>query len=659
MDNRQPIMPGGITGNSNMLATIKSNGELHRLFWPNIDWGQHMGILKTGIQEPPNPTLWLDSGSWEYRQHYITDTNILVTDMINNENGIKIELTDLVLPDRDILLRSYKINNLFKHTRNLRFILYCSFNINESEIQDGMYIEPDERILIQFRRDIYLGLTLEGKKPFGFHCGRRNAPSDPYEPASRGEFWGGMDNIKNSSGAMGWDITTLNPESEERVTLYLAASHDAFSLTSALSGITAADYSKHYDETKLYWTGWLASSTYAPGSEMQPYSLYNRSLLAIKLMSDGKNGGSLAAPEFDSHYIASGGYGYCWPRDGMFVAAALDEAGYHHEAARFYRFASRVQNPDGSWQQRYFLNGDWAPTWGRQIDQAGAILWGYHHHYLHTGDRSFLDEIWPSLAAGANYLSGSLSPDNGLPLPGMDLWEDEFSQNAYAAAAVWGGLSGAAALAEVRNEAELADKWEDAAKKVREGILKHQWSEELGTFTRSINRKVCLEEYQNAREQGLQAREIEIPGIPYLCYLLPRDVRIDSALLGLCYPFAVLPPNDPRMSATVEEIKRQLENHQVGGIHRYQWDGYAGGNPWVLCSLWLSIYMSLKGERKEAEELIKWAEKNSSQTKLLPEQVNKNTGGPAWVLPLNWSHAMYVLACLAVQGKLKGTDFNP
>ncbi|GBF34068.1 glucoamylase [Desulfocucumis palustris] len=656
MDNRYPVMPGGIAGNSNMLAVIKSNGELNRLFWPNIDWGQHMGVLKVGLQEPPQPTLWLDSAGWEYSQQYVDGTNILVTAMSNHENGIKIELTDLVLPHRDILLRSYKIKNLFNHRRDFKFIVYCSFTINESEIQDGMYVEPDKGFLIQFRRNVYLGLTLEGKKPFGFHCGRKNAPSDPFETASRGEFWGGMDNIKSSSGALGWNIDTLNPESEERVTLYLAAAHDDYSLNSTLSGIAAGDYSSHYDETKSYWNGWLASSPRVAGPETQPFALYNRSLLAIKLMSDKENGGSLAAPEFDSNYTASGGYGYCWPRDGMFVAAALDEAGFHHEAGQFYRFASRVQNPDGSWNQRYFLNGDWAPTWGRQIDQAGAVLWGYHHHYLLTGDRGFLDQIWTSLVAGADYLAANLSPDNGLPIPGMDLWEDEFSQNAYAAAAVWGGLNKAAALAGVKNEAELAGKWDAAAKKVKQGILKHQWSEELGTFTRAINRKVCLEEYQYAREQGLQASEIKMPGIPNICYMVPRDNRIDSALLGLCYPFGVLPPGDPRMSATVEKITEHLGNHQAGGLHRYQWDGYAGGNPWVLCTLWLSIYMSLKGERKKAEELIRWAERNSSQTGLLPEQADKNTGGPAWVLPLNWSHAMYVLACLAYKGKLKGIN---
>jgi len=42
----------------------------------------------------------------------------------------------------------------------------------------------------------------------------------------------------------------------------------------------------------------------------------------------------------------------------------------------------------------------------------------------------------------------------------------------------------------------------------------------------------------------------------------------------------------------------------------------------------------------------------ANQHLLLPEQADKNHGGPAWVLPLNWSHAMFVLTHLALRGKL-------
>ena len=95
--------------------------------------------------------------------------------------------------------------------------------------------------------------------------------------------------------------------------------------------------------------------------------------------------------------------------------------GYHQEAAMFYRFAKNVQCPDGGWQQRYWMNGDWGSSWGRQNDQTGAVLWGYFHHYQATQDKNFLKEIWSSTLAGAEHLRRHVFQKNNLPLPGICL----------------------------------------------------------------------------------------------------------------------------------------------------------------------------------------------------------------------------------------------
>ena len=72
----------------------------------------------------------------------------------------------------------------------------------------------------------------------------------------------------------------------------------------------------------------------------------------------------------------------------------------------------------------------------------------------------------------------------------------------------------------------------------------------------------------------------------------------------------------------------------------------------MLAALWMSVYRSLLGQREKALEYIRWAEVNASPSNLLPEQVDRDRGGPAWVLPLGWSHAMYVLASRAFSGRL-------
>ncbi|MFZ5648013.1 MAG: glycoside hydrolase family 15 protein [Bacillota bacterium] len=644
-----PILPGGIVGNGKMLCSIRENGELHRLFWPNIDFGQHMGILKIGLQTQGEPVWWLDEGENLYRQFYLEDTNILVTVITNTRNNIEINQADLVLPESDILLRVYRVVNNGSFTRSFSLIAYCSFSIEESGIYDGMYYLPSLGALVQYRRNVFLGLKCLGREPYGFHCGRRNTPSDPIESAGRGEFWGGFDNIKSGAGAMGWKLGDVDPGGTVLATLAIAAAHSEGSLTGLLSSHAAAeDEAGNMELTSRYWKKWLNQPE---GKEYPDTPLFKRSLLAIKIMSDKTSGASLAAPEFDSHYIASGGYGYCWPRDGVFVALALDEAGHHQEAEAFYRFAVKVQKPDGSWFQRYFMNGDWAPAWGGQIDQTGAVLWGYHHHFKITGDKDFLNHIWPSVYSGAGYLVNNRW-ENGLQIPTMDIWEDEFAQSTYSSAAVYGGLKGAAGLASAIGDSHSGRIWEEAAETLKESILALQWLNDRGTFARSVNRRICESDYCRAVESGQEALILPVPGTSFTYHAAPVDHRLDAAVLGLCFPFGVIPANDPRMQSAADSIVKTLSNSTVGGIHRYQGDSYAGGNPWVLITLWMSIYQSLRGNRELALEYIKWAEVNSSPAGLLPEQAHRHNGGPAWVLPLNWSHAMYVLASLALYGKL-------
>ncbi|MFZ5651522.1 MAG: glycoside hydrolase family 15 protein [Bacillota bacterium] len=643
----EPVLPGGIAGNGRMLCSIRENGALHRLFWPNIDYGQHMGIFKTGLQAHGEPVWWLDEGDPAYRQFYVEDTNILVTAITNPRIKVEIQQEDLVLPESDILLRVYRIANNGGFARNFNLIAYCSFSIEESGIYDGMYYLPDLGALVQYRRDVFLGVRCLGREPYGFHCGRRNSPSDPIESAGRGEFWGGPDNIKSGAGALGWRLGDIEPGGSACATLAIAAAHSEGSLTDLMNQLSQKETNPG-ETASRYWKAWISPQE---GKDHPDTPLFKRSLLAMKIMSDRSSGGSVAAPEFDSHYIASGGYGYCWPRDGMFVALALDEAGCHHEAEAFYKYAARVQKTDGSWHQRYFMNGNWAPTWGGQIDQTGAVLWGYHHHFSLTGDREFLNHIWPSVYSGACYLVNNRW-ENGLQIPTMDIWEDEFAQSTYSSAAVYGGLKGAAGLASAMGDGNSRSIWDDAAETLRESILKLQWLDDRGAFARSVNKKVSQWDYHRAVENGTEASILPVPGTSCTYHAVPVDDRVDAAVLGLCYPFGVIPATDPRMQSAADSIERALLNRQVGGIHRYQGDSYAGGNPWVLITLWMSIYRSLAGDKESALEYINWAWANSSPTGLLPEQAHRHAGGPAWVLPLNWSHAMYVLASLALSGKL-------
>jgi len=122
----------------------------------------------------------------------------------------------------------------------------------------------------------------------------------------------------------------------------------------------------------------------------------------------------------------------------------------------------------------------------------------------------------------------------------------------------------------------------------------------------------------------------------------PAALIGNSSLLGLSWPFRAVDPDSPRMRATVEAVARELQLED-GGVLRHEDDDYAGGNPWLISTLWLGLAERQAGSENGLDEAIAYALARQTQLGLLPEQVTRD-GDPAWVVPLGWSHAMLILA---------------
>jgi GH15 family glucan-1,4-alpha-glucosidase len=122
----------------------------------------------------------------------------------------------------------------------------------------------------------------------------------------------------------------------------------------------------------------------------------------------------------------------------------------------------------------------------------------------------------------------------------------------------------------------------------------------------------------------------------------PEDARVDSSLLGLSWPFRAVDPSSARMRATVAAVERVLALPD-GGVLRHEGDDYAGGNPWLVSTLWLGLARRLSGDEQGLRRALEYALSCRTPLGLLPEQVTRS-GEPAWVVPLGWSHALLVLA---------------
>jgi len=121
------------------------------------------------------------------------------------------------------------------------------------------------------------------------------------------------------------------------------------------------------------------------------------------------------------------------------------------------------------------------------------------------------------------------------------------------------------------------------------------------------------------------------------------DETVDSSLLGLVTPFGVFRKDHPAGRRIADDVRSRLWNGAVGGVMRYERDHYRGGNPWILTTLWLAIIELSQGKNEGARECFKWVMSKQTLHGMLPEQVHRESGQPCWVIPLAWSHAMFLL----------------
>ncbi len=615
-------LPAAIVGNGAILATLSSRGELERLFWPNIDWGQHLGELRLGIAIAGR-TRWLDEKPFRHAQEYVHGANIVRT--LARTRDLEVEIVDFVDPERSVLVRRVRAD-----ASDARLVVYCRPAIDESSRYGGAYRDPSTGALIFYRRGRALALALTPRdqgRVGRIHPHRR---SQVLADAADGLLAAESVEYGQVDGALAADL--------DGEAWCLCAFADAPAAALAELERELEDPARVLDRRLAHDRDRLASASPQTLDLDGSSELYQRSLLAFDLLADRETGGAIAAPEMDADFLHSGGYGFVWGRDMAFILLAFLACDRRDLATRALGWLLRAQSPEGLWLHRHGTDGQLAPSWGlHQIDETGSILFAYETVWRELADTSLDRELWPSARRAADFLLEFRDPADGLPLPSVDLWEEREGVHAHSAAAVAAGLRAAAAMAE-RHEPALAGRYADAAGSVASAIEQHFWDDELGRYRRSI--KVAQE------RAGGDGR---IPNRPLLRY--PNriaagydglDAAVDISLLGLAWPFGIVDPAGPRMTA----MARAIENALVldgGGVLRYEGDVYAGGNPWILATLWLALWYRQVGDHDGFRRCAAYAVRHQNAVGLLPEQVARD-GRPAWVVPLTWSHAMFVLA---------------
>lgn len=267
---------------------------------------------------------------------------------------------------------------------------------------------------------------------------------------------------------------------------------------------TRADVDARFDETIRQWQAWSDSSPYdGPWQDA-----VSRSGLVLKMLVHAPTGAIVAAPTTGLPETLGGSrnwdYRFCWLRDSSFAVDALMRLGDEEAAGRFFAWvmsASAAHHPrlhpfyrlDGSadiGQQpldvagyrgsRPVLHGNGAVN-QRQLGNYGDL---FQAATLYA-DRGFDfdDNTRARLAGIADYVCEAwVERDSGI-------WELGTRRH-YTASKMqcWIALDRALKLSgEGKIPGGHAERWREAAGRIRDFVEERCWSEELGAYARSAD----------------------------------------------------------------------------------------------------------------------------------------------------------------------------
>jgi GH15 family glucan-1,4-alpha-glucosidase len=327
-----------------------------------------------------------------------------------------------------------------------------------------------------------------------------------------------------------------------------------------------------------------------------------------------------ASPTFSAYR------GFCWFRDGAYIADGVSSMGEVQSASAFFDWCARIlesraQQIDGivaaAAAGSPVADADMLPTrftfdgrdgddewWDYQLDGYGTWLWAVVEHA--ERHNLSLDRWSRAISLSVEYLRSSWMR------PCFDWWEEN-------AAEVHGSTLGCIAGGFIAvDRAGLASLTDEIAA-IRTLML------ERGTH------------------DGRLAKWLGSPAI-------------DASLASVVYPLGVFAPDTAVGAATIAAIESDLTHEN--GVHRYLDDTFFGGGQWPLLSCMLGIAHTGAGSTDRALELLRWAAANFTAEGYLPEQVDHHLLDASmtreWVdrwgtvaTPLLWSHAMF--ARLAVE----------
>ena len=609
-----------VIGNKYMLASFTKKGELIRLYYPQTDFKQFIDFMEVGMKINDSGMIYFNSDiNNVYEQHYEEDTNIINTSIYNTYFQVNIHQIDFIPIKENVLIRRYIFKNENERDLNINMLIHSKLLSNSNNKVSGIF---RNNTLMQYTHDYTLAiLSSEPVLNFQINNTKDNISSG---------IIGGKDYIGMSDdSSISYDIGMLKKGEQKEIDIVIAINlnHET-NLVDKIEKSKTIDIKKEYDNTKKYWKKFVKDHMRIQLQEDNEYcrkiiQIYKRSILLFPLLTNSATGGIAASVEVDENFTRCGRYAYCWPRDAVFITKALDAIGMEKEVQKFYQvFCKNTQSKNGMWEQRFYTDGNLAPSWGYQIDETASVIYGVYEHYLYTKNTKFIKDNIKMCQKAIHFLEKYLDEIFVLStIPeSYDIWEENEGIHAYSLASIFGAFQ---SMLEIYKIQRIELQKDNINRLQLEQINNEE--EKIYEYLPKI-KEYILDKFYSQNKKS---------------FIRNEDGKIDISLLGLVYPFKVFEPKERKIENTIEKIDMTLRTY-TGGYLRYEGDNYCGGNPWIISNLWMANYYLDKGDKSKAKECFSFAVKSATEHGFLPEQVENNTMQPKWVIGLGWSHAMFI-----------------
>jgi GH15 family glucan-1,4-alpha-glucosidase len=394
-------------------------------------------------------------------------------------------------------------------------------------------------------------------------------------------------------------------------------------LPSHIHADAAPDAEAYLETTEKFWRNW-AGGCKVGGPWRDAVC---RSLITLKALTYAPTGGIVAAPTTSLPERIGGvrnwDYRFCWLRDATLTLLALLDAGYTEEAAAWRDWLVRaIAGSPEQMQIMYGIAGErrlpelevsWLPGFegSRPVRVGNAAC----HQLQLDVYGEVMDALYQARKVGVPAHEPSWELQRALlahlekvwQQPDEGIWEVRGAPRhfTYSKVMCWVAFDRAIKSAEAWQLSGPVERWRELRARIHADVCQRGFRKSKGVFVQSYGSN-----------------------------------ELDASLL-LMPITGFLPCQDPRMSATVEAIRRELT--EGGLVHRYRTrrglDGLPPGEGvFLACSFWLVDVLCMQGRLDEARGLFERLLGLRNDVGLLAEEYDPRARRQLGNFPQAFSH---------------------